>query len=234
MTQAERQLCPFFSCFPLYQLSRQTAFITDVQRNPIWSQRRSVMVLDKEADRTPEEASRINPAFKGKVSAEEESSCWQLSFQQLGRLRHHVTGLTGPSLDKQCCQNIHPRNSWIKKKPYRPLRDKGSPSNKSLSSSCLYHVGQPPWTGWELHEEEIMKSYNKESERQQFLRNTVFPPTFPSILSLSFPSLRNRWCLNFKETGVKHFGLCHLHIFFGFQVFTKPLNSIVFFICNQG
>lgn len=77
-----RQLCPFFSCFPLYQLSRQTAFITDVQRNPIWSQRRSVVVLDKEADRTPEEASRINPAFKGKVSAEEESSCWQLSFSR--------------------------------------------------------------------------------------------------------------------------------------------------------
>lgn len=78
------------------------------------------MVLE-EADRTPEEAARINPGLKRMVSAKKNPSCCQMSFQKLGKLRHHVTGLTGPSLDKQHCQKIYFRTSWIKKRAIQAI-----------------------------------------------------------------------------------------------------------------
>lgn len=63
---------------------------------------------DKKADRTPKKASRINPGLKGMVSPKENPSCRQMSFQKLGKLRHHVTELIDSSLNKQHCQKSIP------------------------------------------------------------------------------------------------------------------------------
>lgn len=112
------------SCVPFSAAFLSPSFYHWCAQNTIWSQRRSVVVLDEEADRTPEEASRINPGLKGMESAKENPSCWQMSFEKLGQLRHHVTD---PSLEKQHCQKSIPETSWIKQNPYRPLQDEGSP-----------------------------------------------------------------------------------------------------------
>lgn len=45
--------------------------------------------------------------------------------------------------------------------------------------------------------------------------------TFPSILSHSFPSLRSAF--TFKETGVKHSGLCYVHISLASKCSLNPL-----------
>lgn len=153
------------------------------------SQVRWVVMLEEGRDRAHQrklQGARL--AFKELLCDKEIPSQRWLSLQELGKLRCHITGLTGPSLGKQHCQKWHLRSSWIKR--WNPSQDKGSWSNISPGSRCLSRVGQSVWKALSklLSEEETVKSCNEVS----VVENSLLLPYFPNHSFSFFPLTREQ------------------------------------------